>query len=146
MGGISKLPKVHTKLKYKHWSKYSLISSLIVVNPLAAPYVCILTRNENGATPVYYAAFSGSAKIVELLIEHGATIDYLAKESEDDTRLRTPLFMACEAGHIDVVRVLIQNEALTSNREASQLFNSLDVAIETENRYKFNCIPEASIN
>ena len=85
---------------------------------------------------MHYAAFSGSAKIVELLIERGATIDYLAKESEDDTRLRTPLFMACEAGHTDVVRVLIQKEALTSNREASQLFNSLDVAIETENRYK----------
>ena len=95
---------------------------------------------------MYYAAFRGSAKIVELLIEHGATTDYLAKESEDDIRLRTPLFMACEAGHIDAVRVLIQKEALTSNHEASQLFNSLDVAIETENSYKFNCIPVASTN
>ncbi len=57
-------------------------------------------------TPLYYADYAaekGDLKIAELLIVHGATVDRPGGDS--------PLLRACYYGHIDMVKLLIENGA-----------------------------------
>jgi len=60
-------------------------------------------RNEGGETPLYLAAESGWTQMVEVLIAGGANVD---ARMVRETFSRSPLEIAVENGHIDVVRLL----------------------------------------
>lgn len=51
------------------------------------------------------AADKGHHKFVELLLQHGATIDVRNKKGA------TPLWLACNSGHLEVVQLLIARHA-----------------------------------
>ena len=58
-----------------------------------------------GYTELHWAAFSGNAKIAQLLVGAGATIDARA------TDCFTPLHIAAERGHIEIAKLLITEGA-----------------------------------
>jgi len=65
---------------------------------------------KNGATPLTIASSYGHTKTVELLLQHGATVD------QADNHNKTPLYWACVGHHrdgkyTDTVNVLLQHGA-----------------------------------
>jgi len=75
-----------------------------------------------GATCLSEASRRGKAQIVQLLIDQGVSVD--DKISHDITALH----LACERGHIDVVRVLLDNHAQPSPAELFNLDTPLHYA------------------
>lgn len=63
-------------------------------------------RGRKGATAVWYAALSGRAEIVQLLVEHGADLNV-----QEEVAHSSPLDSAASLGHIDVVEVLLEGGA-----------------------------------
>ena len=57
-------------------------------------------------TSLHFASQSGNAEIVQILIDKGAHVDIKEKGNG-----QTPLLLACENGHINVVKALLQNNA-----------------------------------
>ena len=58
-------------------------------------------RDQNGWTPLHWAAFKGRIKSVKVFIDHGAWVDAV-----DDAGY-TPLHCAAEAGHLQVALLLV---------------------------------------
>ncbi|KAJ9299066.1 hypothetical protein DTO271G3_3308 [Paecilomyces variotii] len=59
---------------------------------------------ESRRTPIHQAAQNGHLKVVELLLEHGATADPV------DSDHITPLWSAAQEGHYDIVKLLLEND------------------------------------
>jgi len=77
-------------------------------------------RDENGRTPLHYAAEKGNTKIAHLLLEHGALLD------DPDQHGKTPLDLAENAGKLDVVSFLHgygASSRLDASSDASQMTN-----------------------
>lgn len=68
-------------------------------------------QDEDGETPLHWAAAKGSPSVVPLLLEHGAEINAVAS-TETTGNGATPLYKAVEAGRLDIVRLLIERGAL----------------------------------
>lgn len=66
-------------------------------------------ENESGRTLLHSAALRGDARLAELLLEHGASIDPL-----DDLSM-TPIRYAGKYGHRDLVELLADRGAVTHN-------------------------------
>jgi ankyrin repeat protein len=77
--------------------------------------------NKPGWAPLHYAASSGNAKVVELLLEHYAYID---AESPNGS---TPLMMAAMYGSAEAVKVLLDAGADVTVKNSIGL-NALDFA------------------
>lgn len=60
--------------------------------------------DSSGRTALHVAAYSGDIKCVEILINHGGSVNAL------DAMNHTPLFRACEMGYFDVVTVLMKSK------------------------------------
>ncbi|QQR49185.1 ankyrin repeat domain-containing protein [bacterium] len=58
--------------------------------------------DENGLTPLHYAAFKGYTKCVQILLSNKAYVHALGQSES------TPLHYAAHNGHIDCVKALIQ--------------------------------------
>ncbi|XP_026290950.1 ankyrin repeat family A protein 2 [Frankliniella occidentalis] len=67
--------------------------------------------DENGLTPLMWAAAYGQLSTVQLFLKHGAQIDKLGPEGE------TPLLLAAAAGHHDVVRLLLNEGAAVNHAD-----------------------------
>ncbi|GFR88538.1 ankyrin repeat protein [Elysia marginata] len=76
-----------------------------------------------GFTPLMYAAWAGSERATQILLQHGADV------SERGPKDQTPLWMAASRGHASVVKVLIKAGAYTSCNDASGQ-SPLEVAIK----------------
>ncbi|KAI4464127.1 transient receptor potential channel pyrexia [Holotrichia oblita] len=91
-------------------------------------------EDQLGRTPLHYAASNGNTELVQLLLESGACTECKFKYSEGrrvrrsgdnywkwnrlfmaltppDIWGRTPLHLAAKAGHVEIVRLLIENSA-----------------------------------
>ena len=68
-------------------------------------YINTWNKEEEGRTPLQYAAREGHVDIVKMLIENDAKVN--ATDFNDCTALHH----AARGGHVDVVKVLIQNGA-----------------------------------
>jgi ankyrin repeat protein len=72
----------------------------------------VMARNSGGFTPLHAAAYSGSLPIAKLLLDHGAVLDDAANKAG-----ATPMMVAGEEDHIDVVEFLISKGADVSHPE-----------------------------
>lgn len=61
-----------------------------------------------GASPLHLAARAGHFHITELLVARGAQIELRTHKGE------TALYTACEKGHVDIVKFLIQKNAVVN--------------------------------
>jgi len=66
----------------------------------------IESRNDRGLTPLHGAAYSGSIQKVRLLVDSGAAIN-----DADNVFKVTPLIVAAEQGHADVISFLADHGA-----------------------------------
>ena len=62
---------------------------------------------DDGWQPIHHAAWNGSAKCIEVLLEFGANVEERARDGE----LETPLLMAAQMGETEAVRVLLSHGA-----------------------------------
>jgi hypothetical protein len=68
-------------------------------------------RDENGQTPLHWAAIHGRVDVARLLLEHGADVN------ARDENGQTPLRWAAIHGHVDVARLLLDHGADPSIRD-----------------------------
>ena len=76
-------------------------------------------RDETGRTALHHACQNGRLACVELLLEHGADA------SADDSRLSTPLHLACRSDSLDMVRLVVGRCVAAANE--SVVLNKQDV-------------------
>ena len=62
-------------------------------------------EDDDGTTPLFFAASNGHARCIHILVEEGADIDVFS------LTLRTPLNIAASGGHVDAVCALIAEGA-----------------------------------
>ncbi|KAK9737004.1 Ankyrin repeats (3 copies) [Popillia japonica] len=119
-------------------------------------------EDQLGRTPLHYAASNGNTELVQLLLESGACTECKFKCSEarstrksgdnywkwnrlfmaltpPDIWGRTPLHLGAKAGHVEVVRLLIENSA-DVNAEDSKGITPLLLAGCIGNRNTFESI------
>jgi len=65
--------------------------------------------DEDGMTPLQHAAYKGNRELCEMLLAHGADVNYSAHENG-----YTALMFAALSGKKDVVRVLLEHDACVS--------------------------------
>ena len=61
--------------------------------------------DNNGATPLHYAAVNNHVKVIRLLLEGGATVD------KPDNNGVTPLYYAADNNHVEAIRLLLEGGA-----------------------------------
>ncbi|MHC4630332.1 MAG: ankyrin repeat domain-containing protein, partial [Planctomycetota bacterium] len=76
-----------------------------VIKSLIANRADVNTKDQDGETPLHYAAEHGDKHVAELLIANGADVN--AKNNNDET----PLHCATRWGYKDVIKLLIANGA-----------------------------------
>jgi hypothetical protein len=81
----------------------------------------LMSRDENGYTPLHWAAYNGDLRMLKLLLDMGAPVDPV------DAKGSTPLMLAAWNGFAPCVKILLQRGA---NRELStpQGFKAADFA------------------
>jgi serine/threonine-protein phosphatase 6 regulatory ankyrin repeat subunit B len=67
--------------------------------------------NDDGLTPLHWAALGGDEETVAFLLSKGA------QANSKDTAGQTPLMGACEEGHVGVIRGLLQHMGATALQE-----------------------------
>lgn len=93
------------------------------VQQFIAAGVSVNEKNHNRDTPLHLAAKNGHAKVVKLLLEHGANIEASNKS----------LLLAAKNGHTKVVEHLLENGVDTEVKDRSLLFaanNNHDKVVE----------------
>jgi ankyrin repeat protein len=72
----------------------------------------IRARNDRGLTPLHAAAYTGDLDAAKLLVQAGADVN----DAENVFKV-TPLIVAAEGNHVDVVEFLMQNKANAERTE-----------------------------
>ncbi len=86
--------------------KAATLGRLKMVEYLVAQDTPVDTADQDGLTPLHYAATEGYLDVCRSLLEKGASVDPLPIASG-----HTPLFFACLKGHEQVVKLLIEHGA-----------------------------------
>jgi ankyrin repeat protein len=68
-------------------------------------------RDKLNVTPLMIAAREGFNELVELLLAAGASVTAKDRASRLQNGKRTPLFHACEMGHVETARILLKHGA-----------------------------------
>jgi ankyrin repeat protein len=66
----------------------------------------IRARNDRGLTPLHAAAYTGDLDAVKLLVQAGADVN----DAENIFKV-TPLIVAAEENHVDIVQFLLRHKA-----------------------------------
>ena len=105
--GIRERYKLDESLKKKYPLHYQVIVGYTgdLKESVKQQDININEKDEDGMTPLYYAAFFGHKEMVEVLIDNRADVNMANAYSE------TPLHLAAENGHKEVAEVLIDNRA-----------------------------------
>lgn len=74
-------------------------------------------KDASGLTALHWAASYGQVNSVQLLIANGAEVDVLGPEGE------TPLLMAADGGHHEVVRLLLNEGANVNHMDHVIIIN-----------------------
>jgi len=82
-----------------------------LVQPPAAKYPSLETKDKDGLTPLLMAASKGASAVAEVLLAAGADV------TAADDRGRTALHLAAENGHLDMARVLLDHKADVNARD-----------------------------
>ena len=79
---------------------------------------------------LHLAAVNGHAQVAEVLLQEEAPVD-----GEKKSRVSTPLLLACQAGHISIVNLLLKNGAdICKHEDGADIGNNaLDLAIDAGN-------------
>lgn len=88
--------------------------NLSVVKELIASGADIHQQDEQGWTPLNWAAGKGNIEIVKLLVENGADVFNVGRDA------RTPYLIALAAGHAEVVKYLRRAEERVEGRKPSR--------------------------
>jgi ankyrin repeat protein len=72
------------------------------------------SASKNGWTSLCYAASAGREEVVKFLLSNGA------QASRADNYDRTPFMLACEGGHLGIVRLLVQHVGLQALQETDK--------------------------
>ena len=100
-----------------------------VVTQLIKNGASINAKDQDGLTPLHYAAANGHLDIVKILLEHSADIDLVDDHIMDGTKLnRTALHRSICFGHKEVASLIIERGADVNQRDADG-FAPLDMAI-----------------
>ncbi|KAK2814165.1 hypothetical protein FQN50_000569 [Emmonsiellopsis sp. PD_5] len=84
----------------------SIYESMVHTMVRAGADVSPATRD--GHTPLYFAAATGSRRMVETLVNAGASTQIASPDGSSVNNLQTPLKVAVEKGHEDVVQFLLE--------------------------------------
>ncbi|RYP58505.1 hypothetical protein DL769_008934 [Monosporascus sp. CRB-8-3] len=84
-------------------------------------------RNNTGATPLHFAASIGNIAMVKELLETGAD-----KDAADNYK-RSPLFMAAEGNHEQIVEILLERKAMATPYP-SKRFKEIQTALKFRRR------------
>jgi ankyrin repeat protein len=68
-------------------------------------------RTEDGATPLYIAAYKGQLNVAQLLLDRGAEVN------QAETNGATPLYIAAALGQLDVAKLLLDRGAKVNQAE-----------------------------
>jgi uncharacterized protein len=90
----------------------SLAGQADVVAELIKRGAQVMARNNRGMTPLHAASYGGSLRVVRLLVDAGAAVN-----DADDKFKVTPLIVAAEEDHVDVVQFLIDHGANLEQQE-----------------------------
>lgn len=82
---------------------------------LAAKPTLVHLRNDDGFTPLLYAARFGHMEIVRLLVSKGANVNVQSKYGH------TPLYWATSEGHVEIVRLLAAKTNINSRNASLRL-------------------------
>jgi ankyrin repeat protein len=96
-------------------------------------------QNEDGMTPLMFAASMNQTEILQILLAHGAAID------EVDNKGRTALIHACRSGHNEIVNILLMSGANVQIKDAKGR-GALEVATEAEEEDIVNLLLDAVSN
>lgn len=66
----------------------------------------VTDKDDLGQTALHFAAGAGNRKIVQLLLEEGADVNYVGKTS-------SVISLACKGGHIEVAKILFDKASLS---------------------------------
>lgn len=98
-----------------------------IVEVLLAAHADPHREDNAGYTPLMHAAASGSAEIVRALLERGKTVGLFHRNN----KLRTALHLASAAGHVDIVKLLLQEVSKFPDRSPAELESMASLAHQT---------------
>jgi hypothetical protein len=82
--------------------------------------------NKKGETPLFLASFYGNIDIVCFLLQQDNINIYVVRKDRDMYRAHTPLSIACQNNHVDIVRLLLSNGVKHDVEDLGRiLFNSV---------------------
>lgn len=103
--------------------------------------------DEGGRTALHYAAQCGNVRIAQLLLEHGAYIDENAAGASGSVCFcGSPLMVATQAGHIDMVTFLLLKGADLNVRDEIMEESALDIAKKKDNTQLVELLTSAAQN
>ena len=83
----------------------------------------ISSKNHNGLTAVHAAARNGSHRVLELIIQTSQSLSCSALEELElpDSENVTPLYSAVDAGHTEIVKILVKYGAIPTKSYGSRI-------------------------
>ena len=82
-------------------------------------------KRKNANMPIHLAAASGNTYVVEQSLAKGVDVDVVGRDV-------TPLLMACQEGHIDIIELLITNGADVNYQDPKMMRSPLHMAAHNE--------------
>ena len=102
--------------------------SIELINQLIENGADVNTKDDNGWTPLHWAAFRGHEGVVKLLINNKASVDIKNNHAE------TPLHYAAYNGHEGVAELLLKHNSIDVN--ATNGYNETPLHFAAENGHE----------